>query len=1060
MSAQSQSTQPFALIVLAWESVADLCQGDHGALRSAIERLCALGVDIAVAAGDDLATVDGCLVARPGIEGRLFFVLSNGAESYSVGPGGPRLVERSHPVDRWERALQEAVEAVCAVLGELGVHARLAGGSRGYRMLDLAPEYRADMAVEGDLRQAVEGSLRAVGLAGLGAVVGMARDVARARGLPRPVLTTDGRTLTIGLSGMADAARWVVRNLLRGRNREPGDMLLIGSQFGTRGGVPGRESRLLVPELVGATVISVGDEERPPPSVQQVGGGPPAALKLLDRQIQERERVARLGFPQVSDDPAWLFRVEGFDPFREREVETWLTVANGHVGTRGSLEEGSAASTPATFVAGVFGDGTADPPVRQPVPAPDWLCLRLSVDGMPLTLANGEIVEHRRTLDMRQGLVLREWCQRERGGRTVRVRSARFASLDDRSVMAERAEASLEDARGQLVWEGCLGISHAGGPIAETAVELLEPGVIALSRGRNGGSHGLAAVTIPVAGSPVVRRVLQERDLIGGFVEPGEPASVDRLAVVRAARSRPPSAGAVCRSLEAAVQTGFDELLRRHRDAWLRRWDIADVVIDGDPEAQMAVRFAIYHMIASADPDNPSVSVGARGLSGMSYFCHVFWDTEIFVVPFFIYTWPEAARTLLAYRYRLLPGARQKAQTMGHRGALFPWESADTGHETTPPYGYGPGGEKVPILSGIMEHHISADVAWAVWEYWMVTGDDGFMVEMGAELLLDTARFWASRASYEADGRYHIRLVVGPDEYHDSVDDNAYTNVLARWNIRRALDALAWLRKHHAEEAERLMARLDLSKNEVRSWRAVADGLVDGFDPATGLYEQFAGFYELRDLDPSLLYPKPRPADLLLGRELTQASKVVKQADVVMLCHLLTDEIDAETMRRNYEYYEPVTVHGSSLSPATHAAVAAEIGLPVQAMEAFRLACAVDLADNMGNAARGLHLATMGGVWQAVVMGFAGVRRRGAALAMEPRLPSEWSGLRFAVRFRGAVARFHLEEDRASLDVSGESLPVLVSGQSLTLEPGAHRFQREKGGGWRYVGGRAGRRAP
>ncbi len=199
--------------------------------------------------------------------------------------------------------------------------------------------------------------------------------------------------------------------------------------------------------------------------------------------------------------------------------------------------------------------------------------------------------------------------------------------------------------------------------------------------------------------------------------------------------------------LERPSAAGFDELLRRHVAAWRERWADAAVSIGGDPHAELALRFSMYHMMSTAHPTKESVSVGARGLSGLSYFNHVFWDTEIFVVPFFIYTHPETARTLLAYRFRNLDGARRKAHDMGFKGALFPWESADKGIETTPPYGIGPHGEMIPILSGLLEHHISADVGWAAWEYWKGTGDDEFMEHMGAELLLETARFWASRAS-------------------------------------------------------------------------------------------------------------------------------------------------------------------------------------------------------------------------------------------------------------------------------------------------------------------------
>ena len=485
--------------------------------------------------------------------------------------------------------------------------------------------------------------------------------------------------------------------------------------------------------------------------------------------------------------------------------------------------------------------------------------------------------------------------------------------------------------------------------------------------------------------------------------------------------------------------------------------------IEGDAKAQEALRFCIYHMISTADPTNPDVSIGARGLAGFSYLGHVFWDTEIFVVPFFIYTRPEAARTLLEYRYRRLPGALRKARTVGHRGALFPWESADEGIETTPPYGTGRDGEKIPILSGIMEHHISADVAWATWEYWQATGDDQFMLDMGCEMLAETARFWASRAGRESDGHTHIRVVVGPDEYHEAVDDNAFTNVMAAWTIRRAVDALRWLAKHHPQREAELAARLELSDGELYVWLAVAEDLVDGFDPATGVYEQFEGFFEMTQVDPAALRPRPMSADLLLGRDFTLNAQVVKQADVVMLCHMLPDQIDLETTRANYLRYEPITVHGSSLSPGIHAAVAARLGYVDQALENLMLAASVDLGDNMGNAAAGLHMATMGGIWQAVVMGFGGVRRIGEEIVCEPHLPASWPRLSLPLRYRGAALQFEIEHERVRIRVAEREAPVRVGprdddGAAVVgvLSPGTHTFTRRKSGAWvKRTGGAA-----
>ncbi|PKN48948.1 MAG: glycoside hydrolase family 65, partial [Deltaproteobacteria bacterium HGW-Deltaproteobacteria-20] len=521
------------------------------------------------------------------------------------------------------------------------------------------------------------------------------------------------------------------------------------------------------------------------------------------------------------------------------------------------------------------------------------------------------------------------------------------------------------------------------------------------------------------------------------------------------ARTKVPSSGTARRALARAESLGYDELLRRHRAAWDERWHDADLVVTGDADDQQAIRFSIFHMISTAHPTKDTVSVGARGLGGMSYFLHVFWDCEIFVLPFFIYSHPQTARTLLAYRYRNLEGARQKARDMGHRGALYPWESADKGVETTPPYGFGPGGEIVPILSGLMEHHISGDVAWGVWEYWKATADDEFMKSMGVEIMLETARFWSSRASLDEEGRYHITMVVGPDEYHEGVDDNAYTNVLARWNIRRAIDALGWLEEADPGRAEDLRRALELADGELEEWRRVASALVDGFDPETRLFEQFAGFYDMDDVPVEKLRPRPMAADLMLGRDVTLRSKVVKQADVVMLCYILSDEISDDVARANYDYYEPITSHGSSLSPGIHAAVAAQFGELDDAVKDFKMATAIDLADNMGNAARGLHMATMGGIWQAAVMGFAGLQRRDEALRIDPHLPPGWKSVRVPLQFRGARAVFDVRRRRSSdevgITIERAPLTVLLDGIEHELQPGNHRLRRGDGEAWQEV---------
>ena len=424
----------------------------------------------------------------------------------------------------------------------------------------------------------------------------------------------------------------------------------------------------------------------------------------------------------------------------------------------------------------------------------------------------------------------------------------------------------------------------------------------------------------------------------------------------------------------------------------------------GDEEAQRALRFAAYHLIAAVNPADEHISIGARGLTGEAYRGHVFWDTEIYMLPFYVFTDPPAARALLMYRYHTLDAARRKARAAGYEGALYAWESADTGDEATPGSVVTPDDRVVTILTGEREHHISADIGYAVWQYWRVTGDDAFMLAAGAEILVETARFWASRAQAEHDGRAHIRQVIGPDEYHEMIDDNAYTNMMAIFNLGRAADTVAILRREQIADWQRLSARLGLMEKEPEKWRALAAMLVTGFDASTKLFEQFAGYFRLEQIDLAAQRGRAMPIDAYLGPERTRRSQAVKQADVVALSALLWDEWPVAVHEANFRYYEPRTAHGSSLSPALHALVAARLGDATLARAYFSRAAEIDLANNMGNAAGGVHLGALGGLWQAAVFGAAGLRPREDGIAVDPHLLPGWSGNGVSGAMAGTLA--------------------------------------------------------
>jgi trehalose/maltose hydrolase-like predicted phosphorylase len=389
------------------------------------------------------------------------------------------------------------------------------------------------------------------------------------------------------------------------------------------------------------------------------------------------------------------------------------------------------------------------------------------------------------------------------------------------------------------------------------------------------------------------------------------------------------------------------------------------------------------------------------------------------------------------YRYHTLPGARAKADAMGYRGALYAWESADTGEETTPERVVGADGEQVAILTGRMEHHISADVAYAVWRYWCFTGDDAFFLRAGAEILLETARFWASRAVLEADDKRHIRHVIGPDEYHEDVDDNAFTNVMARWNISRGLEAIEVLRERWPNHAAALREKLALGDEELADWRDAVSRIVSGLDPATGIYEQFAGFHALQPLDLAAYADRKVPIDVMIGRELTRGSQVLKQADIVALIALLPDEFPGAAAKANFRYYEPRCAHGSSLSAGIHALVAARLGETETALRFLRQAAAADLELDP-NSAGGIRIAGLGGLWQVIVLGFAGLDLKGGMLGIDPRLPPHWRGLSFRVCWRGRAVAIHIagRSVQARL-VEGEGMEMRIAATTVKLATGA-----------------------
>ena len=733
---------------------------------------------------------------------------------------------------------------------------------------------------------------------------------------------------------------------------------------------------------------------------------------------------------QPTGDPAWLLDEVGYDPLRESSRESRFSISNGFLGVRGGRALNRAIQTsvpPRTYVAGLFDTPGTEQPIPGLVSAADWLLVSLSTPDGPLVHGLDRKLSDRRTIDFRRGVVLDECRQQDAAGLSVRVRALRLVSAGDRAIGLQLVEVAFETGRFAITLQASCGGIDVGLVLEHANQDL------AVWHTRTSGKRlaMATAVSLHVGGDELSPSKVG--DLSWSWTWQSQPGQrvcfARRVAVERSDGADP---GPMARNrIAAGRQSGWRGVIAAHELAWADRWRNSDVEIDGDPEAQKALRFALYHLNGAADPTNDRVSIGARALTGEAYRGHVFWDTEIFLLPFYTLTWPQAARALLTYRFHTLDAARQKAAGLGWRGAMYAWESADTGAETTPEEAIGPDRRVVKILCGRQEQHISADIAYAVWQYWLATADEEFLLDAGAEIILETGRFWSSRTGLEEDGLNHIRGVIGPDEYHEQIDDNAYTNVMARWNIRRALEVAALLGSRWPDTWQALSSRLGLNANELEDWAAVADSMATGLVVETGIYEQFAGFFDLERIDLANYAGRSVPMDVVLGRERTGKSQIIKQADVVALLALLPTEFAGQSGAANFRFYEPLCSQASSLSPPMHGLVAARLGQTDMARRYLERTASIDLADTHVAIDGGLHIAALGGIWLMTVFGFAGLSLLDDGLAFEPKLPENWRSLTFPVQWRRRHLRIRIGQTARVIEATleqGEPMTIHVTG--------------------------------
>jgi len=692
---------------------------------------------------------------------------------------------------------------------------------------------------------------------------------------------------------------------------------------------------------------------------------------------------------------------KGFSPVKERETESVLSFGNGYIGTRNSLEEFYPYSDPATFVGNRYVQGPQDE-FNFLIKTPDWTRIQIYLEDELLNLKEQEILYHSRYVDFFSGKIFREWRNKDSTGRITNIKITKFISIAEKNIMGKIITVKPENYTGNLRVMTGIDCNTAD---FEYLLNM------------NSESARYAMVHMKEKYSDRELKIFQkskfeDKSNFKYHIENSYSGSFEIFEWM-AQLDREYEINSIC-SINSRPERNFKKEICGHESKWQKRWGESCVTIKGNNYDQKLVNFATYHLINSGEFSGNDCSIPARNLSGEAYKGHVFWDTEMYLLPFYILTCPEIARALLMYRYNTLDGARQNAKREERKGASYAWESTDTGLEAAPEIAILPSGEVIRILSGKYENHISPDIAYTVWKYWEATGDDDFLLNYGAEMLFETARFCESLLTMGNDGLYHIKSVIGPDEYHEIVDDNAYTNYLVKNNLDIAIKVKEWIASSQPTETP----RTDSDYDETRRWKECRDKIYSGLNPKTGLYEQFKGYYNLEYHDLEEYEPRTVPMDVILGREKTSKTQVIKQADVLMFMFLFAERFSKEDLAVNYDFYEKRCSHGSSLSPGIHSITAARCGKNDEAYDYFLKNAQIDIGDAFGNASGGIHIGSLGAVWMSVVMGFAGLHFDEGHFWLEPNLPEEWESIEFSIFWRGEKKKIYV--DRENILINGE----------------------------------------
>lgn len=755
----------------------------------------------------------------------------------------------------------------------------------------------------------------------------------------------------------------------------------------------------------------------------------------------------------------WSFSEEKFDPLHMGKCESVMSLGNGYMGLRSATEEPYIGEKRNLFVNGTFNKFDEFEVTELPNAA-DVTRLDLFVDGKRFSLECGKVESYSRALDLHHAELVRTFVWENEEGKKVRFTFRRFVSLDQVHLIGMKLEVTpLNEAIDFTVKSGIDAQQTNSGSqhfhegekrifdkrvlqlIQTTTESQIDFVVHAAHRFRLNGTEIELAPKMEIER----RRIANEyKQTVGA----GETLCMEKVSSIHTSRDLEYASSyelsemrqKALQQLKEADEQGYDVLFQQHKQAWAAIWDKYNIDIVSERSFDLlAIRFAIYHLVVMTPAHDNRMGIGAKGLSGEGYKGHSFWDTEIFILPFYIYSQPQVARSLLEYRYQGLEGARRKAKENGFEGAMFPWEAAwPSDGETTPVWGAVDivTGLQTKIWSGFIEQHITSDITYAIWHYYKATADQDYMDRFGYEIIFDTATFWASRLEWNDNcKRYHINGVIGPDEYKEHVDNNAFTNYMAHFNIELAIQYYEELQNTRPEVLKRICETLNL-ESAYKVWSSKVNQIYLPQPNEADIIPQDDTYLSLKTIDLTKYKQQTKVGSLFNEYSLDQVNKmqISKQADIMMLFFLLENKFDPKVKKANYDYYEPKTLHDSSLSLSTHSILAGDFGDHDLAYKLFQKATEIDLGPNPHTSDAGIHTASIGGIWKCVVMGFAGLRMLDGKLQLYPRLPKEWSSMTFPIYWQGVLLQVEITHQTLKITSTSEKqVELMIQGNNVVF---------------------------